>query len=200
MLHHECVRNLCICLYSSRPIPHESRFRGILPATKDFTSNSLASSYGRLNPSFDMLFKEQEHLLKQANAHKPAASTRSQSNILDRFAAFNHRQPSPQIEITLSKGEVVVSKSQASPMSPPTKKSSADNAVQNLSLTMNDEDLPDDEDEITVVSISAEMTPWRHLVETYMGQISLIAGGLNRHGHRQPVRSTRSSASTADRF
>lgn len=141
---------MCICVYSSRP--PESRFRGILPATKDFTSNSLAANYGRLNPSFDMLFKEQEHLLKQANAYKPAASMRSQSNILDRFAAFNHRQPSPQIEITLSKGEVVVSKSQASPMSPATKKSSADNAVQNLSLTLNDEDLPDDEDEITVVS------------------------------------------------
>lgn len=142
-------------LVCMRILPLESRFRGILPATKDFTSNSLAANYGRLNPSFDMLFKEQEHLLKQANAYKPTASTRSQSSFHERFAALNHRQPSPQIEITLSKGEVLVSKSQASPMSPAGKKSSADNTVQNSGLSLNDEDLPDDDDEITVVSLIA---------------------------------------------
>lgn len=96
-----------------------------------------------------MLFKEQENLLKQANVFKTGPSIRPQSNILDRFGVLS-RQQSPQIEITLSKGDVVVTKSQSSPLSPATKKSS-DSAVQNLSLSLNDEDVPDDDDEITVV-------------------------------------------------
>lgn len=127
----------------------ESSFRGLLPTAKEFTSNTLAANYARINPTFEMLFKEQEHLLKQANVFKTGPSIRPQSNILDRFGSLS-RQQSPQIEITLSKGDVVVTKSQPSPLSPATKTSS-DSAVQNLSLSLNDEDVPDDDDEITVV-------------------------------------------------
>lgn len=122
----------------------------MLPATKDFTSNPLAAIYARANPTFEMLFKEQEHLLKQANVYKTGPPTRPQNLLNDRFGLLSRLQ-SPQIEITLSKGDVMVTKSQASPLSPATKKSSDTASVQNLGLSLNDEDVPDDDDEITVV-------------------------------------------------
>lgn len=90
-----------------------------------------------MNPAFDMLFKGQEQLLKQANSFKTS----------NRFAFNAHhdrrqslsRQQSPQIEIMLPKKNL-----QSSP-TPSMKKT--EETVQNLSMSVvNDEDIPDDDD------------------------------------------------------
>lgn len=107
----------------------------------------MASPYGRLNPSFESLFKEQKELIKRTNVFK--RSSRFGINTpIERSQSLNvSRQQSPQIEITLSKSNAMLLKSQSSPPSPAGKKS--DETVQNLSLSMNDEDLPDDDEELT---------------------------------------------------
>lgn len=119
---------------------------------KDLSSNPLAATYARLNPTFEMLFKEQEQLLKHANVYKNIA--RFPLNAQERLQSFS-RQQSPQIEITLSKG--TSTKSQSSPSSPSIKKT--ENTVQDLSLSMNEEDLPDDDDDITVVCANYNQIP-----------------------------------------
>lgn len=116
-------------------------YRGILPSPKESSStspNPISSAYFRMNPTFDMLFKGQEQLLKQANSYKN--SNRFTFNAQDRRQSVS-RQQSPQIEITVSK------KSSQSP-SPSMKK--PEETVQNLS--MNDEDIPDDDDEMTAAA------------------------------------------------
>lgn len=109
--------------------------------------NPMVSPYGRMNSSLDMLFKEQEHLLKRSNMYKPTSRFGINTPV-ERSQSLNvSRQQSPQIEITLAKANAMLSKSQSSPPSPAGKK--ADDTVQNLSLSMNDEDIPDDDDELT---------------------------------------------------
>lgn len=93
-----------------------------------------------MNPTFDMLFKGQEQLLKQASSYKN--SNRFTFNAQDRRQSLS-RQQSPQIEITLSK------KSSQSP-SPSMKK--PEETVQNLSMSVNDEDVPDDDDEMNAAA------------------------------------------------
>lgn len=139
-------------------VPNNS-FRGILPSAKDLSSNPLASTYARLNPTFELLFKEQEQLLKHANVYKNIA--RFPMNAQERLRSFS-RQQSPQIEITLSKGNLLASTK--SPSSPSIKK--AENTVQNLSLSLNEEDLPDDEDDITVVCAKANYNLWNNIFNT----------------------------------
>lgn len=94
-----------------------------------------------MNPTFDMLFKGQEQLLKHANAYKN--SNRFVFNAQDRHQSLS-RQQSP-IEITLSK------KSAPSPSPSPSMKK-PEETVQNLSMSVNDEDLPDDDDELTAAA------------------------------------------------
>lgn len=93
-----------------------------------------------MNPTFDMLFKGQEQLLKHANTYKN--SNRFAFNAQDRRQSLS-RQQSPQIEITLSK------KITQSP-SPSMKK--PEETVQNLSMSVNDEDVPDDDDEMNAAA------------------------------------------------
>lgn len=90
-----------------------------------------------MNPTFDMLFKGQEQLLKQTNSYK----NRFTFNAQDRRQSLS-RQQSP-IEIMLSK------KSIASESPSPTMKK-PEETVQNLSV--NDEDLPDDDDELNAAA------------------------------------------------
>ncbi|XP_031628959.1 broad-complex core protein isoforms 1/2/3/4/5 isoform X2 [Contarinia nasturtii] len=118
------------------------RYRGILPSKESSSSspNPLSSAYFRMNPTFDLLFKGQEQLLKQANSYKNL--NRFTFNAQDRRQSLS-RQQSPQIEITLSK------KSSQSP-SPSMKKT--EETVQNLSMTVNDEDIPDDDDELNAAA------------------------------------------------
>lgn len=94
-----------------------------------------------MNPTFDLLFKGQEQLLKQANSYKN--SNRFTFNAQDRRQSLS-RQQSPQIEITLSK------KSSQSPS--PSMKKTSEETVQNLSMTVNDEDIPDDDDELNAAA------------------------------------------------
>lgn len=109
----------------------------------------MASPYSR--PSFEMLFKEQEHLLKRSNVYKHS-SRFGISTPIERSQSLNvSRQQSPQIEITMSKSNAMQSKSQSSPPSPACKKA-VDETVQNLTLSMNDEDIPDDDDELTTAA------------------------------------------------
>lgn len=93
-----------------------------------------------MNPTIDLLFKGQEQLLKHANSYKN--SNRFTFNAQDRRQSVS-RQQSPQIEITLSK------KSSQSP-SPSMKK--PEETVQNLSMSVNDEDIPDDDDELNAAA------------------------------------------------
>lgn len=93
-----------------------------------------------MNPTFDLLFKGQEQLLKHANSYKNL--NRFVFNAQDRRQSVS-RQQSPQIEITLSK------KSSQSP-SPSMKK--PEETVQNLSMSVNDEDVPDDDDELNAAA------------------------------------------------
>lgn len=117
-------------------------YRGILPSPKESTSpNPISSAYFRMNPTFDMLFKGQEQLLKQANSYKN--SNRFAFNAQDRRQSLS-RQQSPQIEISLSK------KSSQSPSPSIMKK--PEETVQNLSMSVNDEDIPDDDDELTAAA------------------------------------------------
>lgn len=141
-----------------------------MPSAKDLSSNPLASTYARLNPTFELLFKEQEQLLKHANVYKNIA--RFPMNAQERLQSFS-RQQSPQIEITLSKGNLLTStKSQSSPSSPSIKK--AENTVQNLSLSLNEEDLPDDEDDITVVCAKVNYNQLNNLFNTLFLQYFLL--------------------------
>lgn len=119
-------------------------FRGILPPKDAGTHspNPLSSAYFRMNPTFDMLFKGQEQLLKHANAYKN--SNRFVFNAQDPLQSPLSRQQSP-IEITLSK------KSAPSPSPSPSMKK-PDDTVQNLSMSANDEDLPDDDEELTAAA------------------------------------------------
>lgn len=109
----------------------------------------MASPYSRLNPALEMFCKGQEQLNKRSIAFKH--SNRFGINTpIERSQSLNaSRQQSPQIEITLSKANAML-KSQSSPPSPVCKKT--DETVQNLSLSMNDEDIPDDDDELTTAA------------------------------------------------
>lgn len=125
--------------------------RGMLPTTKDSpstSSNPMASPYSRF-PALEMFSKGQEQLNKRSMAFKH--SNRFGINTpIERSQSLNaSRQQSPQIEITLSKANAML-KSQSSPPSPVCKKT--DETVQNLSLSMNDEDIPDDDDELTTAA------------------------------------------------
>ncbi|XP_055304688.1 broad-complex core protein isoforms 1/2/3/4/5-like isoform X2 [Sitodiplosis mosellana] len=122
------------------------RYRGILPSPKESSStspNPLSTAYFRMNPTFDMLFKGQEQLLKQANSYKN--SNRFAFNAQDARRQSLSRQQSPQIEITMTKKS-----SQSQSPSPSMKK--PEETVQNLSMSVNDEDIPDDDDEMTAAA------------------------------------------------
>lgn len=92
-----------------------------------------------MNPTFDMLFKGQEQLLKHTNSYKNRFTFNAQDR--DRRQSLS-RQQSP-IEITLSK-KSLPSESPSPSMKKP------EETVQNLS--MNDEDLPDDDDELNAAA------------------------------------------------
>lgn len=94
-----------------------------------------------MNPTFDMLFKGQETLLKHANSYKNRFTFNAQER--DRHQSIS-RQQSP-IEITLSKKS-------ATSQSPSPSIKKPEETVQNLSMSVNDEDLPDDDDELNAAA------------------------------------------------
>lgn len=127
---------------------------GMLPTTKDLpstSSNPMASPYNnRLNPALEMFCKGQEQLNKRSIAFKHSNHRFGINTPIERSQSLNaSRQQSPQIELTFTKANAML-KSQSSPPSPVCKKT--DETVQNFNLSMNDEDIPDDDDELTTAA------------------------------------------------
>lgn len=91
-----------------------------------------------------MLFKGQEQLLKHASTYKNSARFAFSAQDRDRRQSLS-RQQSPQIEITLSKKS-------AMSLSPSPSMKKPEETVQNLSMSVNDEDLPDDDDELNAAA------------------------------------------------
>lgn len=128
-----------------------SRYRGMLLGPKEGnqtagTSTASTASSSRMNLSFETLFKEQEQLLKRATAFKNL--NRYSMTAQERTPSFDGKE-SPQIEITHSRSDVFLSKTSPS-LSDSAKKT--EETVQNLSMSLNDEDLPDDDDELATAA------------------------------------------------
>lgn len=131
------------------------RYRGIILSQRDSsagiasaTSNASATvTSPRFNPVFEMLFKEQEQLLKRTAMYK-------HSNHFPMPMQESHQTKeqlsSSNNEITIIKRSMLPSKSPLESNKVFTKK--PDETVQNLSIPLNDEDVPDDDDELATAA------------------------------------------------
>lgn len=115
------------------------------------TSTSSIASNPRMNLTLESLFKDPDQLLKRAAAFGKSAGRFTLTSSQERLP-LNDGKVSPQIEITLAKRDSLLSKASPS-LSDSAKKT--EETVQNLSLSLNEEDLPDDDDEL--VSAAAKI-------------------------------------------
>lgn len=128
----------------------QSRYRGISLSQRNVaggsntTNSTVASATSRFNPMLEMFFKEQEQLLKRTSMYKntqrfPKTLHEHQQSI---------KEPSVSNEIILNKRNASVSKAPRSPTNQIDLIKRPEETVQDLTIPLNDEDVPDDDDEL----------------------------------------------------
>lgn len=134
-------------------------YRGLAFASKDPFANNAAAS--RFNPLVEMLFKEQEYLLKRAALYKNVIrfplSTASSTTTTTTSTSDSSNQHKPVRE-SMTLNDLVKTRRKSLLLkpqhitSPDIANKTNENTVQVLKIASPDEDLPDDDEELSVAA------------------------------------------------